>query len=89
MESLYNQIANVCIHYNGLMSDTCKAGISRTKESDGFPCFRGGSLCSKYEWPTEEYITNTISEINKHISFDFLNNVWGKCEIEDCLAWME
>ena len=77
MRSLYQQISEKCIHFNGVQNDCCKAGIKYTDlAGSDFPCFRGDALkslrkgelpshCDKTEFPTEEYIQNEIAEHDK------------------------
>jgi hypothetical protein len=55
MKSLHEQIANKCIHFNGIMEKTCKAGIcySDVREEPGegpykFPCLKQGGECINF-----------------------------------------
>jgi hypothetical protein len=67
-ESLHDQIANKCIHFNGMINEVCEAGI-RYKDINDLPCVRESveakaeHQCPKCEWPTEEYIENYLAII--------------------------
>lgn len=69
MESLHDQIANRCVHFNGVMEKVCKAGISyrdvrdETMKPYGFPCLKTGGMCDKCQFPTEEEVRKEIEEI--------------------------
>lgn len=73
-KSLREQIADKCVHFSGLMNDTCKAGIdyerfrkqAATPGPRGFPCLRDydkAPECDKREWPSEEYIRARLDKI--------------------------
>jgi ssDNA-binding Zn-finger/Zn-ribbon topoisomerase 1 len=75
-KSLREQIANKCIHFNGVMNDTCKAGVdyeqfrkqSTPDKPVGFPCLRdceNAPACEKREWPSEEHIKARLDEIEQ------------------------
>jgi len=70
MRSLEDQIANKCIHFNGVMSDICKAGIKYADvrvdlpdEPYKFPCLKQAGECSCAEFPSKEDVQKTIDEI--------------------------
>jgi len=75
-KSLREQIAGKCIHFTGLMNDTCKAGVdyeqfrkqSTPEKPVGFPCLRdcdNAPACSKREWPSEDHIQARLDEIEE------------------------
>ncbi len=75
-KSLREQIAGKCIHFNGIMNETCEAGIdyerfrkqSTPDKPVGFPCLRNcenAPACEKREWPSEEYIKSQLDEIEQ------------------------
>jgi hypothetical protein len=70
MKSSHDQIADRCIHFNGIMNDVCRAGVIYPNTKN-LQCIRNGdnwkSSCSKCEMPDEEYIDSIESEINKSI----------------------
>lgn len=137
-KSLREQIADKCIHFNGVMNKICEAGVCYDdfrKELPGengyrFPCIKdlcGTATCEKRQWPDEAYIQGRLDEIEQstkrmmlamelvgrikqehkgeswqgvevcpvcggklHLSHAAYNgHVWGRCETENCLAWME
>ena len=70
MKSLKEQIANKCIHFNGIMNDTCKAGIKysdvRVDEDDGpykFPCLKQAGECPHVQFRTAEEIDAYVKSI--------------------------
>jgi hypothetical protein len=67
MKTLAEQIGNKCIHFNGVMNDCCKAGVSYSAIRVGhlFPCFKGDSLdtCDKREFPSDEQVAARVNEI--------------------------
>lgn len=70
MKSLHDQIADKCIHFTGLMSKTCKAGINYedVKVKDArplqLPCIKQGGQCPKCQFLTEEEIEKELKEID-------------------------
>lgn len=75
MRTLAEQISNKCIHFNGLETKTCDAGVVylTVKASDesvkGFaryPCFREGEAvpCEKRHFPTSEEVAAEVEEHN-------------------------
>lgn len=68
--SLKEQIESKCVHFNGLVNETCKAGVNY--ESVGAkrmgmdkPCFKGGSgTCDKCRFPTEEEVLEEVNRSN-------------------------
>ncbi len=70
MLSLEEQIASKCIHFNGVMSKVCKAGINyadvRVDDSDGpykFPCLQQGGQCASAEFRTHAQVKKEMAEI--------------------------
>lgn len=69
MLSLEEQIARMCIHFNGIMERVCKAGITYADvrvEGEGpykFPCLKQGGECSKAQFRTVEEVNAKVSEI--------------------------
>lgn len=68
-DTLHDQIAKKCIHFNGILNKTCKAGVCYECIRD-LPCFRKSAAvdvkptsCASCEWPTEEYITSFMAVI--------------------------
>jgi len=70
-KSLEEQIASRCVHFTGVMNDTCEAGVAYAAvrdESkpgkDGLPCFRDGECiaCEKRRFPTTEEVKAEIEE---------------------------
>jgi hypothetical protein len=70
MKSLKEQIAGKCRHFNGIMNETCKAGIAYEDiRSDDkpfrFPCIdRDFHNCSSASFLTDEEVEEEIKEIN-------------------------
>ncbi len=68
MKSLKEQIADRCIHFNGIMNKTCDAGIYyadvRVDRPYKFPCLKQGGECDKCEFLTPEQVDKEIAEIN-------------------------
>lgn len=66
-KTLHEQIACKCIHFNGVMNDSCKAGINYSDVRVGkpykFPCLQQGGECATAKFPTEEEIKTRIEEI--------------------------
>lgn len=66
--TLEEQISNKCIHFNGVMSKTCNAGI---KYDDvwvkgvplGLPCLKKAGSCEKCQFPTEDEVKKRIAEL--------------------------
>lgn len=66
------QIESKCVHFNGLIHDTCDAGVDYDSVSvpgNDFryskPCFKGGSgECDQCRFPTEEEINEKINRSN-------------------------
>lgn len=129
-KDLKEQIADKCIHFNGLSHQFCKAGINyesvkdRTQRPYKIPCVKNtvmhGSHCSLQQFRTDEEVEKEIKEIENIsvIAFGALSiistrkenngiiecpkcggklhytrasngHVWGKCETENCLSWMQ
>lgn len=68
MKTLEEQVARKCIHFNGVMNDTCKHGIKYSDVRVGkpykFPCLQQGGECSCAEFLTKEQISERVAEIN-------------------------
>lgn len=66
-KTLHEQIACKCIHFNGVMNKSCKAGINyedvRIDRPYKFPCLQQGGACLKAQFPTEEKITAKLQSI--------------------------
>lgn len=69
MKSLRDQIADKCIHFNGVMEKICKSGIAYTDvrvEGDGpykFPCLKQGGQCSSAQFLTPEEVDAKVKSI--------------------------
>lgn len=65
--SLEDQIAHKCIHFNGVMEKTCKAGINYNDvwadKPSGLPCLKQGGECHRAEFPTEEQVKEKVAAI--------------------------
>lgn len=70
MKTIEQQIAGKCKHFNGIMNESCKAGILyKDVRSDdkpfNFPCIdREFHNCSSVIFPTAEEVEEQIKEIN-------------------------
>lgn len=78
MRSLRDQIANRCVHFNGVQNDRCRAGCSYQEiratapVSSRLPCFREDLFrpgrerpappCEQQRFPTDEEIAAKIAE---------------------------
>jgi len=67
MKTLEEQIANKCIHFNGIMNDCCKAGIryAEVRMNDKpykFPCLKQGGECPKSQFLTHEEAKRKLAE---------------------------
>lgn len=66
--SLHEQLARKCIHFNGVMNDTCKAGIKYADVRIGkpykFPCLKQGGECVHAKFRTEEEVNKEVAEMN-------------------------
>lgn len=75
--TLREQIENKCVHFNGMMNDTCKAGVDydsvKVAREPGkgwdLPCFKDRKPCSitcdKQQFPTAEYVQARLDEIEQ------------------------
>ena len=83
MKSLYEQKANKCRHFNGLMNDKCEAGVSyesvRVSGEPGkgynLPCFKDcsvGCTCKNQSFKTHDEITAEIDAVRKHFEHTML-----------------
>ncbi len=67
MKSLKEQISGKCIHFNGIMNECCKAGISYASVREGkpnnFPCLKQGGECSNVRFLSEQEVEERLSEI--------------------------
>lgn len=72
MKTLEEQIACKCIHFNGIMSKECKAGISYASvriEGDGpykFPCLKQGGECPSAKFLTDSEVKKKVEDIESH-----------------------
>lgn len=67
MKTVQEQIANSCIHFNGIMNAECKAGVKYADVRVGrpyqFPCLNQGGQCDKCKFPTAEEVQAELKEI--------------------------
>jgi hypothetical protein len=67
--SLHDQLARKCIHFNGVMNDTCKAGVKyadvRIDKPYKFPCLKQGGECPQAEFRTEDQVTELIAKMEE------------------------
>lgn len=67
MKTLHEQIANKCIHFNGILNKICKAGINydnvKIDRPFKFPCLKQGGECSYAKFLTEEEVNTKVAEI--------------------------
>lgn len=73
VETLEEQIADRCIHFNGIQNYSCEKDVvyenvridSRPYK---YPCFKTGSMsggeCLSCEFPTEEFVKKEVDEIH-------------------------
>lgn len=65
--SLHDQVARKCIHFNGVMNKTCKAGINyadvRIDKPYKFPCLQQGGQCPHAEFRTEAQVKEFIDKM--------------------------
>ena len=64
------QIANRCLHFNGVQNDTCKAGVCYEgfKFVKKLPCLRslaGDTTCEKRQWLTEEQVNAEAADLER------------------------
>lgn len=68
--SLHEQLARKCIHFNGVMNDTCTAGIKyadvRVGKPYKFPCLKQGGECKCAEFLTDDQAKQKAAEIKQH-----------------------
>ena len=129
-KDLKEQIADKCIHFNGLSHQFCKAGINyesvkdRMKRPYEIPCVKNtafyGSYCDKQQFRTDKEVEQELIEIEDISVIAFValakiaelkensgiiecpkckgklrytrhsnGHVWGKCETENCLSWLQ
>lgn len=69
MKSLKEQIADKCIHFNGVMNTTCKADIKyadvRVDKPYKFPCLKQGGECPHAKFRTEEEVNEYLKRIEE------------------------
>lgn len=70
MKTLEQQISDECVHFTGIMSKVCKAGVEYdsfgTVKFNVIPCIKGGSAsCDKCRYPSPEEVKEEIERINK------------------------
>lgn len=67
METLEEQIARKCIHFNGILNKTCEAGINyddvKIDRPFKFPCLKQGGECSCAQFRTPEDVKEKVSSI--------------------------
>lgn len=67
--SMHEQLARKCIHFNGIMEKTCKAGISyadvRVGKPYKFPCLKQGGQCLHAQFLTEEEVQEQVKVIEE------------------------
>lgn len=67
MKSLQEQIENRCVHFTGVMNDTCEAGINYADVREGrpykFPCLKQGGFCLSCQFPSPEEVMAEVDEI--------------------------
>lgn len=68
--TLYEQIRDKCVYFNGVMNTECDNGIKYDSvRSDGLPCIRNrkytGGACSQCQFPTDEQTSAIVDDINK------------------------
>lgn len=72
-EDIKKSLMNRCIHFTGLMNDSCKAGVDYNTvkiKPEGasmcqIPCIKTGGCCDKYETLTEEQAEKESNEIEE------------------------
>lgn len=67
--------AGKCVHFNGMMNDTCEAGVTyadvidKTTSPRSLPCIQkyntAGATCDKCQMPTAEQIAESEAEHRK------------------------
>jgi hypothetical protein len=92
MRTLQEQIADWCIHFNGIQNTACKIGIPYDGVTDNHkrkvPCIKNhgcAEFCPSAQFPTEEEVTAKVAEINKEVA-QFLttmaeNKVCPHCQV--------
>ena len=91
-KTLEQQIGNKCRHFNGIMNDTCKAGIRYKDVRDStshpyrWPCFRDeadGLSCSAVSYYTPDEVAAQVAEskaaLNAFLS-KLNNNICPHCD---------
>lgn len=73
MKSLADQISNKCIHFNGIMSKCCRAGVNYddfigADRPFKFPCLKQGGECLLSQFPTNEEVELREAEINSRLT---------------------
>lgn len=67
MATLQEQIANKCIHFNGVMNKCCEVGIKyidvMLSKPYRFPCLNRGGECPKRQFLTEKGVIEKLKEI--------------------------
>lgn len=67
MKTLKEQIADKCIHFNGIMNKECNAGINydefKLDRPFKFPCLKQGGKCSHAKFRTEEEVDEYVKSI--------------------------
>lgn len=72
MKSLKDQLADKCIHFNGVMNNECKVGVKysdvRVDLDEGpykFPCLKQAGECACAKFRTEEEVDAAVKEIEE------------------------
>lgn len=74
-KSLGEQIGNWCRHYNGLMNDTCNAGVNyddvrgNDKAPAAYPCFKDSNCaerCDSASFLSEQEVAEEVKRTQEH-----------------------
>lgn len=69
MKTLKEQIADKCIHFNGIMNKECNAGINyddvKVDRHFKFPCLKQGGECAHSKFRTDEEVEAKVKEIEE------------------------
>lgn len=89
---LWEKLRDKCVNFNGLINDTCSAGVAYQDIRDestspyGFPCFADrpcGTTCEKAEFLTDEQAKAKADEIGARARAHFqklAQNVCPQCD---------
>jgi hypothetical protein len=78
------QIADWCIHFNGIQHAQCKAGevYKSVKSAQGYPCFKSDNCaaqCSHATYPTPEEVTARVEQMQVAIKASVNAYLNGNC----------